>query len=380
MRNKNILFVVPMLDTEGPSYGRDDLYNNWNDLLAAMRDMTERFRLERRDRSGQPMRFSWFILDWVGYREDDPSYAKRKQVSGFHQILDRYRTNVLSDATLAKSGDGLYWHYHHPPKDGSWGWNRNWGDSRWYEAVLNKKILERNFFSSVFRAGGYVEDDAASGWLERFIPFDYSNNSPAVKEGAYDWSRAPRDWLPYHPAANDYQSKGAMRRVIVRGLPVAAKGGSNTLTERDVVLAFELAAAGKQPILSYVTHDYYKSAMEEFALAHRFLEKVAKKFPTVHWEYRNALDAVRESLSLRSPPRLSLTVTKNKAKEFTIQANHQVFGGMPYVAVRYEDGREERVDVTKREEGSWQYNGQEAVAAIGTAANDAFGNTAIAVL
>lgn len=377
--NKKEVLVVPSLDTEGPTTGRDDLYDSWDKLHAAIKDMHERVRFAYPDAAGGPAVFSWFVLDWVGYNEYDPTFQKRGHTTGFHRIFDAYRETILSENALKQSGDGLYWHYHHPPKDGSWGWNRNWSDSNWYEKVLNKKILERHFFSSVFRAGGYVEDNKASAWLEQWIPFDYSNNSPAFKEGAYEWPRASRNWAPYHPAHNDYQSKGDMKRAIFRSVPVLGRVGSNVLTEKDVENAFLSAENGEKPVITFVTHDYYKNAAEELQTAHTLISRAARKHPNISWRYANALSAARESLSLSPLEGLTLSVTKIGANEFIIVSNHALFGLIPCVVISHHD-TERRVDVEPTEANTWRLILEdEGVKKIGVAGSDAYGNTAVVI-
>lgn len=380
MKEEKTLYVVPEFDTEGPSFGRDDLYGDWPSLLDSIKKLSGTVRNELPDSLGHPMIFNWFLLDWVGYSDEDLMFRNRKQATGFHHVFDMYRKELLSDKALVESCDGLYWHYHHPLSNGSWGWNRNWDDSLWYEKVLNKKILERNFFPSVFRAGGYVENNDTSNWLEKWIPFDYSNNSPAFKEDAYNWVNAPQDWIPYHPNINDYQKKGAMNRFIARSIPVMAKGGSNKLTKEEVVKAFSSAENGEKPILSFCTHDYYKSAAEECKIAHSFILEVSKDYPNVVWKYANAHDALRQSLSISHLPSLKIEVTKKNPGEFIISTNHGIFGQMPYVVIQ-QNGHEERIDVESINTLSWKLViDVEKVTKVGIAANDCYGGTAVKVI
>lgn len=234
-----------------------------------------------------------------------------------------------------------------------------------------------------------MQDNDASAWLERWIPFDYSNNAPAFKKDAYDWQHAPRAWTPYHPSKDDYQSEGDMNRVVARSLPVCAKGGSNTLTEKDVREAFECAKRGERPILSFSTHDYYKSASEEFKTAYALIKKVEKEYPDVAWVYENARDALRKSMALAPCAPLTLSVkmaikasvTKKGVEEFIINSNYAIFGEMPYVVFEYDDGENERVDVQKLTETKWRFSCDTAkVKKIGVAVNDTYANTALTTL
>ncbi len=370
-----IVQVVPIIDTEGPTTGRSDLFDGWDSLGEAMKVLTTETRARFRDSFGGHLKYSWDILDWAGFSTHDSEFRRRGHVTELHGIWNFYRKNILTDSYLKNTGDGIYWHYHHPPKDGSWGWNDNWNDSAWHEYIIAKRMLDFRFFPAMYRAGKYVENNASSQWLERWIPFDFSSISP-VKREFCDWSRAPADWSPYHPSIDDYQRPGRMKRLIARSLPVAAKGGSGILQEEEVEKAFREAKEKGVALFSFHSHDYYKSIHDDFALACGMVEKMSRRH-NVAWKFSNALDAVREYLEPASGD-FSLRVERN-GRNVDISSSHEIFGDMPFVVWEYTSGEVRREDV-RQKGAAWMAVVPNGAVRLAAGAADRYGNTDVAVL
>ena len=170
------IFIALNVDTEGPvtDETHSDLLNNWKAIDESLKKIfSDSFRQEFSDSSGEPVKFNWFIMDWAGFKTNPV-----KRDFGYHKIFDHYVENFGS--SIKKFNDGIYWHYHHPPKSGIGNeWNPNWKQNREYENILCRAVIERNFFPAIFRAGGTIENNDASNWLEKWIPFDYSSRAKA---------------------------------------------------------------------------------------------------------------------------------------------------------------------------------------------------------
>ena len=370
-----IVQVVPIIDTEGPTTGRSDLFDNWGLLGKAMKVFTTETRARFRDSFGDPLKYSWDILDWTGFSTDDAEFRRRGHVTELHGIWNFYRKNILTDSYLKNTGDGIYWHYHHPPKDGSWGWNDDWNDSVWHEYIIAKRMLDFRFFPAMYRAGKYVENNASSAWLERWIPFDFSSIAP-VKREFCDWSRAPADWSPYHPSIDDYQRPGTMKRLIARSLPVAAKGGSGSLDEEEVAKAFREAKEKGMSLFSFHTHDYYKSIFDDFAVACGMIDKISRVYK-VQWKFSNALEAIRHYAEPVSGD-FFLSLRRNGLK-VRITSSHAIFGEMPFVALEYKNGNVLRVDVERQGVG-WVLAIPDSAVRLSAAGADRYGNTDVATI
>ena len=134
-------------------------------------------------------------MDFTGFRTNP-----KKRVARYHDTWDRIRT-------LPVEPDGLYWHYHVPPESGIGDeWSETWLSSNECNVILARRLLERGAFPAAFRAGGTIEDEAASHWLEHAIPIDFSNrvserSHPGADLYHFNWSGAPAVWGSYHPSA-----------------------------------------------------------------------------------------------------------------------------------------------------------------------------------
>lgn len=372
---EKILYVVPIIDTEGPTLGREDMIDSWDSLSLVVQKLTGELRESLRDSFGNPLVINWFMLDWTGYSKNDKEFQRRGHDANLHAVWDFYRKGFLSDENLKKTKDGLYWHYHHPPLDGSWGWNKNWNDSKWYEYILGKLILNHNYFPSVYRAGKYVETNENSHWLEDWIPFDYSSISP-VKREFCDWSEATTSWSPYHPSVENYQIEGNMKRWIARSLPVAAKGGSGTLDPLEIEKAFDQVLKGEKAIFSFHTHDYYKSILEEFSTAHKLIERISKE-KGVSFKYSNCLEALRDYENLELP-QLEVQVQK-KDHNIDIVFNHVIFCKKPFIVSENEKGEIKIVNSQKVSDDNISYKAELPSDSVrfGVGANDVYGNTVV---
>lgn len=372
MENK-VLYVVPIIDTEGPTLGREDMVDSWDTLHDVVSELTGPVRDELRDSFGNPLVINWFMLDWTGYSKNDAEFKKRGHDTQLHAVWNFYKKHFFTKDALEKWNDGLYWHYHHPPKDGSWGWNLNWSDSNWYEYILGKLILDHGYFPSMYRAGKYVENNLNSHWLENWIPFDYSNISP-VKRDFCDWSEATTSWVPYHPSYENYQKPGAMKRMVGRSLPVAAKGGSGLLDPKEIEKAFEQVAAGESAVFSFHTHDYYKSILDEFRQAHKLIDDLSKKYG-IKWKYENALNAMRLHVKDEQIP-LSISVQKTNDLKIQISTNHETFCKQPFVVSEDKDGSVKRIDAIEIRPGEFEAQLPIGTVRYGVGVNDAYGHTA----
>jgi len=380
------LYVVFAIDAEGPAFDprQPEILSTWDavdEFLA--RIFSPDFRTRVTDSEGGWLIISWFIMSWTGFTTNPV-----RRDFGYHKIYDHYMERW--GARMREYRDGVYWHYHHPAPSGVGNeWGKDWSANQEYYNILNRLIIDRGYFPAVFRAGGTIETNESSAWLERWIPFDYSNRAGDLdwdrQEGPHllrelcDWSRAPADWSPYHPSPEDYQRPGNMKRVILRCPELLTN--HHGLEEADIAMAFERAAAGQDTVLATFDHDYRDRA-EIFV--ERLLEplaRVARRYPTVHWQYASALKAAQSALGYPSlkGPEFAIHGDPDK-KAFVITANCPLFGPRPYVVCQYSDSGEyiyeEVQPIAKR---AWLLSVDETKRArlIGIASSDTFGNVGV---
>lgn len=383
------LYVVFAVDTEGPAVDpkHPDLLRDWPEVDRFLAKIFERsYRAQVLDSDGRGLVFSWFVLTWTGFTSNPVS-----RDFGHHRIYDHY-TARWGDK-IREFGDGIYWHYHHPAPSGIGNaWCRDWSANEEYYNILNRLVIDRGYFPPVFRAGGTIETNETSRWLERWIPFDYSNRSGALNwdvrdangvcvRDICDWSRAPSDWSLYGPSLEDYQKPGTMRRKIVRCLDLLT--GAYALRETDIAEAFARAEQGHDTILATFDHDYRDRAdvfVERFL---RPLQRVAARYPSVRWRYANALKAVQSVLGYPHTTGPALTIRHEAGLgAFVITSDRPIFGPCPYVASKdLETGEYVREEVKLCAERTWLLPVGDPARArmIGVGSSDAFGNVAMRV-
>lgn len=333
------LYVVFAMDTEGPATDAQhlDLLRDWEAIDKALATLfSNGFRSRLTDTEGRPLVMSWFMLYWTGFTTNPV-----KRDFGYHKVLDHYRRTW--GKAMERFGDGIYWHYHHPPRSEVGNeWNPDWLDNQEYHNILNRMVLDRAFFPSVFRAGGTIETNATSHWLEQWIPFDYSNRSGelnlAKREAdgrliteLFDWSRAPDDWSHYHPDHEDYQRRGAMKRVILRSLDL--QSGAHVLRQEEIEQAFDRANAGHDTVFSCFDHDFRDRTQAIDGLFFDRLRNAARRFPRVTWRYANALEAAQAVSGQRNghPPQLT---ARFDGDVLIVESDRSLFGPRPYVVLK----------------------------------------------
>ena len=95
---------------------------------------------------------------------------------GIHQVFDFYK-DLVDNQNL---GDSLHWHFH--PMSTYREANKcatSYINSPHLYEILCRRIIERKWFPTVFRAGFHVERPDSHLFLEQWIPFDLSNISLA---------------------------------------------------------------------------------------------------------------------------------------------------------------------------------------------------------
>jgi len=349
---------------------------NWQEIDQKINNVISReFRSKLCDKLGNPYIYNWFIYDHYNFKTNP-----RFHDDGIHKIFDHYQKLHLDKNEF---NDGIYWHYHHAPASGdALEWSTNWFLNSGHEETLARRVIERKWFPSVFRAGGHIERNDINFWLEMFIPFDYSCRSSKTidrdnaKGLVNDWRHAPKEWTYYHPDFYDYRKKGDMNRYIFRSLDL--KTWLLELSEEDVREAFERANSGLPTVLSYYNHDY-RDMLPEIQHGYNLIKKIENEYPEVDWQFSNCLDAARKVLDMKDDQKLEFKYyIKNNL--LTIESNLELFGPEPFLAIK-ENNIFFRDNTTKEGNKIWSYRFRKPsdVNAFGIAGNTKNGSTAVKV-
>ncbi|MBF0511541.1 MAG: hypothetical protein HQL13_04340 [Candidatus Omnitrophica bacterium] len=337
------VFVVCAIDTEGPidDARKPEILNSWDRVDALVERLKPKdFRMTTLDSQGRGLVYSWFILHLTGFKTNP-----FKRAMGYHAVFDHYLKQ--HGMNFQDNEDGIYWHYHHPAVSGIGNeWCRDWTHCTEYYNILSRLVIERNFFPACFRAGGRIEDDDLSNWIEQWIPFDFSNNSGQVNwdqiesDGKRlgdicDWSRASLSWRPYHPSADDYQALGDQKRWMFRCPDLDSP--VHQLRDEDIRQAFREAQAGKDTVLAFFEHDRRDSVIDKIKNVCLRIKQISDEFREVPWFYTNAKEAAQKCLGLDvgTLPRFKVSVYGDN--RILILGEEPIFGQAPFVCTRGQD-------------------------------------------
>ena len=316
---------------------------NFNETWDMVDEMLRRitlpaFRQTVTDSFGEGWIFSWHCIDHIGIRENP-----RGRDLTMHGVYDHYRH--LIETWPGCQRDQINFHFHPIPytRNAAHCATHYFAQGPDIYSAIAQRLIDRQFFPSVNRAGLHTIRPDSHWFLEQFIPFDISNQSVVEQEtvqadmgrGRFgDWRRAPVTWAPYHPAHDDYQAVGVCNRWIGRCLNLG--GRARALTLEDCELAFEEAREGKPAVLAFTNHDF-RDMEPEIRLAHDMLSACKAKYPDVSFKYAASRDAMRDALGLHQGEPLTFTTTWDGAT-LLLEANKNSFGPQPFLAIKTKDG------------------------------------------
>ncbi len=332
--------VVISIDTEGPikNKKKPEIIDKWSKTKKLVNLMTNyKFRKQFKDSSKNGIIYSWFILTLTGFKTNP-----FKRPMKYNQTYNFYINNFLKN--FVKYNDEIYWHYHQPSSSGIGNeWSRDWNASQEYVNILNRLVADKKFFPSCFRAGGRIEDNDLSNWLENFIPFDYSNCSGKINwnriesdgkklREVADWSKAPTSWVGYNPDKNNYQKVGNQKRYIFRCMDL--KSPVYQIKDADIVEAFETALSGENAILSVFEHDRRFNTIENISDFCQRLNKIAKKYKKIKWFYRSAKNAAlkQKNIKIEKAPQFQIKILREN--RILVSTKNSIFGQYPYACIR----------------------------------------------
>jgi hypothetical protein len=371
--------------------------DTWDKLDAMLDRVTASAARKRQpDSFGGGWVFNWHCLDHVGF-DTNP----RRRDMGYHNIFDHYAARLAREP---ETRDALHFHFH--PMSTYRDAHRcatSFVNSPHLYEILCRRVIERQWFPTVFRAGFQTERPDSHWFLEQWIPFDVSNmaiDDPAEYDRSIDfrngrsgdWRRAPADWSIYQPSHDDYQTPGSCRRWIARALNVLNRIAS--IDQREVDKAFARAATGKPTIMAIATHDF-RDLGTEVEFVSGMLADAATRFPGVKFKYCEAVEAFRLAIgydATRIEP-LELHATLNRAPaddvpNLMIEVRRgEVFGPQPFLAIETRGRRfiHDNLDFGPgRQRWHYAFHGDTLplsdVRRIGVAANDRYGNRSVQVI
>ena len=368
----------------------NDTWDKIDNMLSKL--FTKEFRQKLTDGEGDGWKCTWHCLDHVGYE-----YNPRRRDMGFHNIFDHYSRWV---GEFPQLGDDIEWHFHPMStySDAHRCATHYFRNDLVYQ-ILCRKIIERNWFPTCFRAGFQAERPDSHWFLEQWFPFDITNMAISNPDDfdktadfrlgrSGDWRRAPSDWSIYHPSHDDYQISGNCRRWIGRALNIMNRLASIDLLE--VRKAFDKASKEASRVLLGVTSHDFRNMLVEIDHVRSLISQVSTEYPNVDFKFCTVKEGFRRAIWGED---IDETALKLEAKLITQgddiphiivkSISGEVFGPQPFLSIKTRSRRfiYDNFDVIGN--GCWGYafHGDtlplEDVEQIGIAANDRFGNSSI---
>jgi len=390
LSDKEMLELGPLIDEHSLNF-----LENWDDINEMLDvAMSNEFRNKVIDSSGNGWLYNWHIMDHVGFTGDNP----RRRDLGYHKIFDFY-----TDKISAKNSnrDAIHWHFHpisfskdaHIPATSY--------DNSMYELhqVITRRVIDKNWFPVVNRAGFHTVRFDSNLFLESWIPFDPSNQSveesmqPQLQQdisfGRYgDWRGAPNDWSIYRPSFYDWRKNGQMQRSIARVLNMSARHRS--IYTEEIEKAFRKANMGENVYLGITNHDW-RDMRKEIDYFLQLLMNVKRGFPGVDFYFSESVSAFNSVIYQdgdQKNEKLNLDIELIDNKLIVRVVSGEIFGPQPYLAIKtkYGDYYHDNFDFLNEGNVEFSYVFDEytipldCLSIIGVASNDKYGNQCLKCL
>ena len=306
----------------------------------AYKVMDPSFREQMKDSYGTPLKMTWWMMSGNTFR-----YAVNKNVPHTNS-LPLYLMKKYHGANVQLIGDELSLHYHtwvwtDYDNDGKYFWNQALTYEEFAEDftyTLAENLLEENMFPVSYRSGWHYMDNAWQNYLENVLPFSMHNDYPAKRtatieplDNTFDWSLASPEFVPFHPAKDNYQIPGDLKGYDVRSKYMA--NFSQTLMNS----VFSKAQQGVDQIACIWAHlpeeDFLTNIKRVDSLAHQ----AAKAYPGVKFRYCTGVEAYQRWLKTtdHTPPAITLNEeTSGEDTHYIIQVDEPIFQTVPFLAVK----------------------------------------------
>lgn len=344
--------------------------------------MDPALRDRHRDAYGTPLKLTWWMQGGSLYRPALNTNVPLASTMSTHLMYRHHRE------AIERFGDEMSFHFH------TWVWTDYDGDGRYYwnqaksfaesredfDRALAEHLIEEDLFPVSFRSGWHYMDNLWQARLDSLLPFALHNAWPGARsettepiDNVYDWSRSPRDFVPYQPSPEDYQRPGGTR---------GWNTGSIYMKRADETFIrgiFDAARAGERQVVCIWSHLAEADFVEQVDAAAEVIERVSAEYPDVPFRYATAVEAMQRWLATsdRTPPSVSLEdVDLGDQVRLRITSDEPLFQPAPFVALHDRYARYLPLDVAPAGPQVWETEpfDPNAAAHLAVAAIDTSGN------
>jgi hypothetical protein len=311
---------------------------SWAEVDEMMyRILLDSYRQKFKDSFGNGWVYNWHIMDHTGF-----TLNPRHRIMGYLNVFDHYLDLLKETNSLPK--DEVHWHFHpvHLRKQANICATSY--ENSYYEIhqIICRRIIERNWFPIVNRAGFHTERPDSNWFLEQWMPFDASNQCIDPDDysgnGRFgDWKGAPSDWEIYHPDIYDWRKKGSLKRAISRVLNLKTR--FRNINKSEINKAFKKANEEKCNVYMGITDHDFREISIEIEDFYKDLLTVKKSYPNVEFKFSGAVEAFRAVLqSDLTEPNIEFAYKIEKNVLILNVIKGEIFGPQPYLAIKLKSG------------------------------------------
>jgi hypothetical protein len=349
----------------------------------AYKVMDQSFRSQLLDSYGQTVKFTWWMMGGNIFR-----YATNRNFP-VPNIMTLYLMRKYHGESIKKFGDEITMHYHtfvwtDYDKDGIFWWNQAHKfteSSNDFDVTLAQYLLEENTFPVSFRSGWHYMDNDWQQYLDTLLPFSMHDDWPNVRttavepiDNVYDWSKSSKEWVPFHPSADDYQLPGSLKGWNLRSTHIAG------VDSAAMVAIFAKANAGVDQVACLWGHLPETDFLDNMKKVDKAAHIAALKYPGVKFRYCTAVEAMQRWRGTTdvTPPIVNISEKRfGDNVTFVITTNEPIFQPQPFVAVKDLYERYYHLAAVKTGTNEWTTSvaiASSALVKIGVAVTDTSGN------
>ena len=344
--------------------------------------MDPQLRERYRDSYGTPLKLTWWMQGGSLYRPALNTNVPLPSTMSTHLMYRHHRE------AMEQFGDEMTFHFHtwlwtDYDVDGRYYWNqaKSFGESREdFDRSLAEHLIEEDLFPVSFRSGWHYMDDRWQARLDSLLPFSLHNAWPGVRsettepiDNVYDWSRSPRDFVPYQPSPEDYQRPGGTRGWNAGSVYM------KSVNEDFIRGIFEAARAGERQVVTIWSHLAEADFVDQVEAAAEAIERVSADYSDVPFRYATGVEAMQRWLGGddRTPPAVALEEESSGGQVvLRIRTDEPLFQPVPFAALMDRYDRYRPLEVIPVGPEAWETEPFDAADAahVAVAATDTSGN------
>lgn len=354
----------------------------------AARVINRDFRNRIKDSHGQPLRFTWFMLDGSVISHNTNPEVRYPWISNL-EMMKRYHGDDVKAL-----GDEFSFHYHDwiwndPDHDGIFHWNQSSQFSQYREdfiETLGHIIIEGGILPTSFRSGWHYMDNQWETCIDSLIPYRFENTSPdrhadttEPTDNIYDWSRASLQWIPYHPDSADYQSQGNLKGWETRCMYM------KSATIDRISEVFSKAFQGDDQVVTIWSHLPESDFPEQIVEVDSVIQLAKDDFPEIEYTYTTATEAMKRWRRLQDddPPKIKMSIEENlDTVSISLSSSEPLWQAAPLVYAKDKQNRILRLIPQRVVDQRWKVAFDKRISQyeiIGVAGTDTAGNAAVQV-